>query len=634
MSSSIKIGGFLLGGDRSFVIAEIGNNHNGSFERAIELVDCAVKAGADCVKFQMRQLNKVYREKSINRRGDDLSTEYILDLLDKFELSAKQHWEIKEYCDEQGIAYICTPWDEDSAELLDRMNIPAFKVASADFSNWPLLRMLAGYKKPLILSTGMSTHAEIEKTTKMMTTLGVQFALLHCNSTYPAPYEDINLNYIHELVKIHKPIGYSGHERGWNVTVAAVAMGAKIIERHITLDRLMEGPDHAASLEPPEFRKMVEAVREVEAALGYQGKRKLSQGELINRENLGKSLVSARAINAGETLSAEDILVRSPGQGLSPYRIDEIIGQELKQAKEKEDFFFETDFFGVGVKPRKYSFACSWGIPVRYHDFAKLNRKCSPDLWEFHLSYSDMELQTSEYIEVSHSANFVVHAPELFDESMLMDLASEDKNYLERSILDTQRVIEITRSLKKFFPNTERPKIVANIGGFSMDAPLDAAIRERRYDIFLQSLAKLDLDGVELIPQNMAPFPWHFGGQRYQNLFMDADEILNICKKFDLRICLDVSHAKMLCNYTGADFYSYIESLKGVTAHLHLGDAKGTNGEGLQIGEGEIDFGRLGQIFSRSTNKPSFIPEIWQGHKNDGQGFWIALDRLEETQSW
>lgn len=630
----MKINDFDIGSERTFVIAEIGNNHNGSYERAIELIDRSIAAGVDCVKFQMRRLNKVYREKSIERSGDDLSTEYVLDLLDKFELSLDQHRDLKKYCDEKQVAYMCTPWDEDSASILDEMDVPAFKVASADFSNWPLLRILAEFDRPMILSTGMSTNLEIEKTTEMLNELGADFALLHCNSTYPAPVEDINLRFIPELLKIHKTVGYSGHERGWNVSVAAVALGARIVERHITMDRLMEGPDHAASLEPEQFAKMVGAIREIESALGTSGERKLSQGELINRENLGKSLVCARALNVGDIIQEEDILVRSPGQGLPAYRIDELVGTPVKFVKEKEDFFFETDLSGDEIKPRAYKFNLPWGIPVRYHDFAKLNGMCSPDLWEFHLSYSDMDLDVSDFLEGTYSAGFVVHAPELFKDSMLMDLATEDSEYLEQSLVETQRVIDITRALKKYFPSTERPKIVANIGGFSMDAPVDLSLRSKLYEIFAESLARLDLDGVELIPQNMAPFPWHFGGQRYQNLFMDAVEISDICRKLDTRICLDVSHAKMLCNHNGEDFYEYADLLKDVTAHLHLGDAKGTNGEGYQIGEGEIDFARLGGIFKDMEHKPSFIPEIWQGHKNNGEGFWIGLDRLEETKNW
>jgi N-acetylneuraminate synthase len=175
-----------------------------------------------------------------------------------------------------------------------------------------------------------------------------------------------------------------------------------------------------------------------------------------------------------------------------------------------------------------------------------------------------------------------------------------------------------------------RPMIVANIGGFTMDEPLPLNILQSYYERFAMSLGELDMEGVELIPQTMAPFPWHFGGQRYQNIFVKIDEIVEWCKKLNLRMCFDISHTQLTCNHFGLDFYSFAEKIAPLTAHLHLGDAKGLNGEGLQVGNGNIDFFRLGKILNEGCPDASFIPEIWQGHKNGGEGFWIALERLEK----
>jgi N-acetylneuraminate synthase len=266
---------------------------------------------------------------------------------------------------------------------------------------------------------------------------------------------------------------------------------------------------------------------------------------------------------------------------------------------------------------------------VRYHDFKEYAARISPDLYEFHLSYSDMELDPADFLEGIYTAGFVVHAPELFSGSRLMDLATPDEDYRTESVRETQRVIDITRNLKRFFPNTPKPLIVANIGGFTMDGPLPPEEIRGYYERFANSLAELDMDGVELIPQTMAPFPWHFGGQRYQNLFVAIDEIVEWCNRLDLRMCFDVSHSRLTCNHMGVDFYDFSSKIAPVTAHLHLGDAQGVNGEGLQVGEGEIDFVRLGKILESGCPDASFIPEIWQGHKNGGEGFWTALDRLE-----
>ena len=628
---NIAIGKHIIGEGRTYIIAEIGNNHNGSFERAIQMIDLAADMGADCAKFQMRHLDEVYRQRTLRKDGEDLGTEYVLDLLRRFELSVEDHRRLAEHCTAKGILYLCTPWDARSVDILQGFGVPAYKVASADLTNLPLLDKLASTGKPLVLSTGMSHPDEVGITVDFLNHRKAAFVLLHCNSTYPAPLHDINLKWIHQLRKIHPLIGYSGHERGINVSLAAVALGACVVERHFTLDRAMEGPDHAASLTQSEFARMVEGIREIEQALGEGLSRHLSQGEMINRENLGKSLVAAAQLSKGTILAAEHIKVRSPGQGLSPQRYEELLGRTLRHDMGEEDFFYPSDLQASRIEPRPYRFTRPWGVPVRYHDFREYAERIQPELWEFHLSYSDMDLNPADYLDGPYQSGLVVHAPELFSGSRLMDLATPDDDYRNESIRETQRVIDITRNLKSFFPNTLRPQIVANIGGFTMDAPLPASEISGYYERFAQSLCMLDMDGVELIPQTMAPFPWHFGGQRYQNIFVKIDEIVEWCSKLNLRMCFDISHTRLTCNHFGLDFYEFAEKIAPFSAHLHLGDAKGLNGEGLQVGEGEIDFVRLGAILQKGCPSATFIPEIWQGHKNGGEGFWVALERLEEA---
>jgi N-acetylneuraminate synthase len=626
----IQIGRFQIGGGRAFIIAEIGNNHNGSYELAVEMINRAIEIGVDCVKFQMRHLEQVYRQRSLNGDGEDLGTEYILDLLNRFELTADQHRRLAEYCARKGILYLCTPWDALSVDLLEKFAVLAYKVASADLTNLPLLEKLVSTGKPLILSTGMSRSEEVQCTADFLNRKNAKFILLHCNSTYPAPLHDINLRWMHQLRKIHPLVGYSGHERGISVSLAAAALDACVIERHFTFDRNMEGPDHAASLTYLEFKQMVEGIREIEEALGVGGERQLSQGEMINRENLAKSLVATKKLSKGTVLTPAHIKVRSPGQGLSPQNYESLLGRILQHDMVEEDFFYSSDLEDHRIEPRSYRFTRPWGVPVRYHDFSKYYSWIKPDLFEFHLSYSDMEINPSDFLNGTYECGFVVHAPELFANSKLMDLASPDESYRKFSVLETQRVINITRSLKEFFPKTVRPMIVANIGGFSMDEPLPLNVLRSYYERFAISLSELDMDGVELIPQTMAPFPWHFGGQRYQNIFVMIEEIIEWCSKLNLRMCFDISHTQLTCNHFGIDFYNFAEKIAPFTAHLHLGDAKGLNGEGLQIGDGDIDFLRLGKILNAGCADASFIPEIWQGHKNSGEGFWVALERLEK----
>lgn len=628
----VQIAEHTIGSSRTFIIAEIGNNHNGSISRAKELIDLTVSMGADCAKFQMRHLDKVYRRRSLVKSGEDLGTEYIIDLLNRFELTVDEHRELSEYSKEKGILYMCTPWDTKSLEVLESFKVPGYKVASADLTNLPLLDALAQTGKPLILSTGMSTNEEIKHTAEFLNKRNAPFVFLHCNSTYPAPYHDINLKWMKRLREIHPLVGYSGHERGISVSLAAVALGASVIERHFTLDRNMEGPDHAASLEFTEFKRLIDGIREIEESLGINStERPFSQGELINRENLSKSLVAATHLAAGSTLKSSDIKVLSPGQGLSAQKYEDLVGKKLTRDMNEEDYFFPSDLYENKIEPRNYKFKHPWGVPVRYHDFKEYSAKIKPDLFEFHLSYSDMDLDPSAFLSENTDLGYVIHAPELFSGSRLMDLASKDESYRRQSIIETQRVIDITNSLKKYFPKTERPMIVANVGGFTMDKPLEKSELNSYYEIFAKSLTELNMDGVELIPQTMAPFPWHFGGQRYQNIFVQVDEIVEWCSELKLRMCFDVSHSHLTCAHFKLDYYDFVEKIAPYTAHIHYGDAKGVNGEGLQIGEGEINFEKLGKILNFGCPDASFIPEIWQGHKNGGEGFWIALDKLEGT---
>lgn len=627
----VRIGNRLLGNDEPcYVIAEIGNNHNGDFDRAIALVDAAVAAGADCAKFQMRKLDEVYRASSLSGKDDDLAVEYTLDLLRRFELPTAQQKKIAEYCAAKGIEYLCTPWDAKSVAVLESFGVEAYKVASADLTNLPLLACLTATGKTLIVSTGMSTTDEIKAAAKFLDDRNASYVLLHCQSTYPAALHNIHLRFMETLREIHPVVGYSGHERGIAVSTAAVALGAVIIERHITLDREMEGPDHAASLEPEEFKALVSGIREVEAARGEKlAERALSQGELINRENLAKSLVAARDLAAGTVISESDIAVKSPGQGLSPLKMPALLGRKLTRTMAADDYFFQSDLDEGAAKARRYRFDRPWGVPVRYHDTERFLEICEPDIIEFHLSYSDMERDPAAYLSGTYDLGFVVHAPELFAGSKLMDLATPDEALRRYSLEQTQAVIDITRGLKKFFPKTKRPPIVANIGGFTMDEPLPPEEKAERYRIFAQSLTELDMDGVELTPQTMAPFPWHFGGQRHQNIFIFPEESAAFCAKHGLRMCVDISHTKLAANHFGFDFAQGLAQLGPHTAHLHFGDAKGLDGEGLQIGEGEIDFDEIGQVLRKHAPTASFIPEIWQGHKNMGEGFWSALERLE-----
>ncbi|PSO50333.1 MAG: acetylneuraminic acid synthetase [Cyanobacteria bacterium QH_8_48_120] len=634
--ATIQIGNFTIDETSpTFVIAEIGMNHNGSLELAKKLIDQAIESGANCAKFQMRSLESLYRNAgNAHDASEDLGSQYTLDLLSRFQLTPEEMFTAFDYCQQQGILPLCTPWDLQSLAWLEEYGMPAYKVGSADLTNHDLLAAVAKTGKPLICSTGMSTEAEIEESVTLLKRLGAMYVLLHCNSTYPAPFKDVNLNYLERLNEIGDcPVGYSGHERGFHVAVGAVAKGAKVIEKHFTLDKFMEGRDHKVSLLPEEFRAMVEGIRQVEQGLGNTTERQISQGELMNRETLAKSLVIDRELAPGEVITAEMIDIKSPGRGLQPNRKAELIGHRANRHFQAGDFFFPSDLLEAQVQARNYKFNRPWGLPVRYHDFETLLGMSNPDFLEFHLSYKDLEEEICRIFERSYDLGLVVHSPELFSGDHILDLCSLDWEYRQHSIQELQRVIEVTRSLQPYFHKATRPYIVTNVGGFTTDTPLPLSQRRQRYDLLLDSLSRLDsLEEVEILPQTMPPFPWQFGGQRYHNLFVNPTEIVEFCQDNGYRICLDLSHSKLACNQQKLSFQDFVDQVGAYTAHLHIADSEGVDGEGLQVGEGEIDFPALLENLDKAAPQASFIPEIWQGHKNEGEGFWIALERLE--QDW
>lgn len=628
----IKIGSFTISNERpAFLIAEIGNNHNGDIELAFELIEAAAAAGADCAKFQMRDMRDLYGRRK-KGQSEDLGTEYLLDLLDRFQLKDEDLFRCFDYTASLGMVPLCTAFDLGSANKCKTYGLEAMKTASADLTNHELLRHIINQEVPVICSTGMSTEDEIRETVSLLQTSGAEYVMLHCNSTYPAPFRDINLNYMTRLQELSgSVVGYSGHERDIFVSVAAVAMGARLIEKHFTLDREREGNDHKVSLLPHEFQRLVEGVRQVEDALGNSLPRILSQGEKANRISLGKSVFAVSEIDVGQTIERQMLEIRSPGQGLSPNRIDEVIGQKARRQISEGTPLYPSDISEVVELARgstKMKFRRPWGIPVRHRDVNTLMTALAPDFVEFHLSYRDLGIDDAAFLKDSYRCGVVIHAPELFEGDHVLDLTTPDQEYRQRSVREMRRVIAKTKVLARRFSNEGPTGIVCNVGGFSSARFLNQEERSERETYLALSLAELADPQVALWPQTMPPYPWHFGGQRFHNLFVSSEDIVRNCRQLGLRICFDTSHSQLACTENGWSFDEFMETVGPFVAHVHMADARGVDGEGLQIGEGETDFGNVFRVLNRLAPGASFIPEIWQGHENEGEGFRIALQRL------
>jgi N,N'-diacetyllegionaminate synthase len=324
--------------NKVFIIAEAGVNHNGSLELAKKLVAMAFEAGCDAVKFQTFKAENVVSknaQKAEYQKNTTGSDETQLEMVKKLELSFDSFKEISQYCQSKGIMFLSTPFDLESIDFLASLEMPIFKIPSGEITNLPYLRKINSLQKKVILSTGMSTLDEIEEALKVLQNCEV--ALLHANTQYPTPIEDANLLAMKTLKdKFGIEIGYSDHTLGIEISIAAVAMGASVIEKHFTLDKNLEGPDHKASLEPDELKQMVQSIRNIETAFG-NGQKIPSKSETPNIEIARKSIVAKIVIKKGEKFSENNLAVKRPAKGISPMKWDEIIGTVAQKDYEEDE---------------------------------------------------------------------------------------------------------------------------------------------------------------------------------------------------------------------------------------------------------------------------------------------------------
>lgn len=320
----------------TLIIAEAGVNHNGSIVMAKQLIDAAAIAGVDYVKFQTFKAEKLVTKdaKQADYQQRNAADDSQYSMLKKLELSEAQHEELIAYCMEKGVKFLSTAFDMESVEYLHSLRLGLWKIPSGEITNYPYLKAIAQYGKPVILSTGMCEMEDVQNAVDVLCKHGLkkeQITVLHCNTEYPTPMQDVNLKAMQEIKDaIGVKVGYSDHTQGIEVPIAAVALGAEVIEKHFTLDRTLPGPDHKASLEPNELKAMVDAIRNIEQALG-DGRKHVSESERKNMAIARKSIVAARDINHGEMLTEDNLCVKRPGNGISPMRWEDVIGTCAKR---------------------------------------------------------------------------------------------------------------------------------------------------------------------------------------------------------------------------------------------------------------------------------------------------------------
>src|SRR3989338_2718057 len=620
-SDKIVIGARRIGeGEPVFIIAEASINHNGSIKRARQLIKAAAATGADAVKFQKRNLEEVYQKKLLdNPNSAEQKYQYLIPLLKEFELPDEAFVELEKYAEELGIIFLVNGWDVKSVGWIeDNLHIPVHKVGSPDMTNDELLEVIAATKKPMIVSTGMSREEEIDHMVLLLQGLGTKFALMHKNNIYPAPFDEINLKFMDRLRKYGLPVGYSGHERGIAVAIAAVARGAVIVERHLTVDRLLEGPDHKASLLPEEFKEMVTSIQQVEKSLG-DGQKRFIRIEQMNREQLGKSIVAKTFISDGTVITRDMLMTRSPAKGLSPQRMEEVVGVIAPRDIPAGEALMEDDLTADEILQtfNGHGIPLKWGPVVRLREDFERYMGFEPKVFEFHLSDKDLD---EEVPQGKFQQEVVVHAPE-YMHRLYLNPATENKEERQIAIKTLQRSIQVAEQLAESFKGPA--KLVIHPCGVTSQPATDAA---KLLEIFVDTLQQLKTNNVELLPENMPPRPWVFGGEWVGNIFLLDEEIKRFLNQTGHKMCFDTSHAALACNAAGYDLIRMVRELKPYIRHLHVSDASGIGDEGLQIGEGTIDWAKV--FRELEGYQYTMVPEIWQGHLHGGKGFLQGMEHF------
>ena len=621
--------------DKTYIVAEIGVNHNGSIDTALKLIHKAYEAGVDAVKFQKRNLDKIYTKDILDDPNSaEWNFEYLIPLLKEVELSKRDYVRIKKTCKQLNLDLIITPMDEDSVEFVGELGVDAFKIASADMTNLSLVKKCSQYNLPIIISTGMWGEEDIKKCVEFYKKHNIKYALLLANSTYPAPYEDLGLYFITELKKLSNIVGYSGHERDVFIPIAAVTLGAKIIEKHITLNKRQKGPDHKASMLPGQWKTMVKNIRLLEKSL--TDKKHINQAEILNKEVFAKSAVAKSEFKNGHILLEKDVYFKSPGKGIFEHEMSEFTGKELKRNVPKNKYISKEDFkIETLIKDwKKFDFSKKWGVKCRFHDY-ELYKELKTPVMEFHCSQTDLSI---DFKEVNNDSELIIHAPEIVDRE-IVDICSTDTRIVNKSIDIIQKTIDKTIEMSKYWP-LAKPKLVVHLGGMSNDilettkyGIEELSTHQKMISIAIHNFKKLNYskDEIDILPENLPPRPWYLGGEWYQYAYGPYDDMIRFCKEFDLKMTFDLSHAQLWCNMNKSKLEDYAKEVMPYVSHMHISDATGLNGEGIQIFEGDVDFKNVFNIFK--NYEYSWVTEIWSGHLHNGCGTYKALCDLETIYS-
>ena len=598
------------------IIAEIGINHNGDVTQALALINAAADSGVWGIKFQYRNLDNAYVSGAKEIGDEMLSKEIKRNYLPPssiIELVKKTH--------ELGVNAGISFFDEtDIKDFSDSIGVfDFFKSPSVELCNIELINKMLSFDKPVFISLGCHKEEEIEQAFSSFDS--DNWIAMHCVSNYPVSLVNAKLGYLqHMAKKWDRPFGYSSHEENWEVNLIAMSMGASVIERHITFDKLAAGLDHTTSSTPDEFSRMALFADNLPLLLAGNGARIPNQGEMLNLQNLGRSYYAQKNIFAGEKVTSDKLIFRSPRVGLGKTEMNYFIGNKAVHDLSAGDVISHSVFVrGEILKEESIEFAREHkvAIPVRSHDFASMEQKFPVGAFEFHLSYGEVlsKLDAGQY---SADNLYSIHLPDYINATQLMDPFSPEEKQAQASLNILQRTIDFADALQQ---RTGRE--VPVVGSFSV---VHENLKEF-YEQHAAMLANFREQGVSVLPQWLPPIAWYFGGSvklEAINQQRDVDYIL----QHKLPICMDVCHLCMGDSVFDFNAVNMVDSLLSLIQHVHIADAEGIDGEGLHFGEGDPkNMAAIAAVMKINCMK---VIEVWQGHLDDGAGFVKALNKLPE----
>ena len=621
---------FLPSATELFTIAEIGLNHNGCIKTAKELICLASEAGFSAVKFQLRS-SKLFLGVGGHR---DIGSEIVDAYIQSTFLTYDQYAELFHFAVDKGLNCFFSVWDFASLEFAETLHPTIYKVPSADLANYPLLYRLINTRAHLILSTGMSNQEDIEQTVEFLEDHNSHFSLLHCHSAYPSPIHHLNLSLIPSFKqKLHVPIGYSSHDIGAIASTCAVALGATIIEKHISLDKSHYGNDHVVSLEPNEFKPFIDSLHLAFSSLGTSESRRIGPGEKSNKISLGKSLVLVNPKDKGSSVQLSDVDFYPSGEGLSPSSWHQVANKPLLQTLQEGTLLQSHHFTGHSTSDSTaLPPSVNIGIPVRYRDSIFLLNKFKPPYCEIHLTNNDLLVTQFPFKTLSPDQTFGFHAPDIYSENLIFDPFSEDSLLSSLSDSHFDRVLEHVTLFKKTYQIDYNIKLVTSFSSYTDTSHADRKGNYERIAHYIHS-KEAAFPGITILPQLLPAFAWYLGGQRYVNTFADPYDVLSFSSDYNIKICLDTSHLIMACNHFSYSLSDCLHSLLPVTSHFHLAGAQGIDDEGLSIADSHELPSLLQRILPSLPLSTSLIVETWQGHLDQGSGFLSELRYLASLLS-